>query len=125
MKVPATLGACADRLHIIKSEKTKLNEKLKTLEVEERAIKDKLIDALPKSDLEGVSGRRAKVRIVTKQVPTVKNWDQLRRYVVKNQAWELLQKRCSSTAFRERWEDGVKVPGVEPFNVVDVSVTKL
>lgn len=125
MKIPKTLGACADRLYQIREEQALLNKQVEVLQAEAAAIKEHLIANLPKSDAQGVLGKQARAAITTKQVPSVKDWDAFYKLILKSKDFSLLQRRVSDAAVRERWEAGEKVAGVEPFTVVNVSVTKL
>lgn len=125
MKIPKTLGACADKLIALREKKAKLAAAVKDIEKEERALKDHLIDNLPKSDAQGVVGKKAKVMIKSKQVPSVKDWGLLYKYIKRTNSWDLLQKRPSAPAWKARVEEGKRIPGVEAFTVVDVSITKL
>lgn len=122
--LPKTLGACADRLYKLRQLKSEQKQKLDALDAEYKAIKEKLIQELPKSKAEGVTGRAATATIRLKDIPSVKDWDQLYKYIKRTGDFSLLQRRVSDGAVKERWEDRKKVPGVEPFRVVDVSVTK-
>jgi hypothetical protein len=123
IKIPKTLGVCADRLHVLKAQKAALNKDLARVQAEITAISNHLIAVLPKSDASGVSGRFANARVVVKQVPRVVDWALFYAHVAKKKAWELLQRRVGETAIKERWDAGERVPGVEPFAIVTVSVT--
>lgn len=124
-KFPKTLGACADKLFEIREERRAAQRVVDEMEEEEKALKAHLINTLPKSEAGGVAGKLARVTIVTKPVPQVKDWDAFYKYVKKNDAFDLLQRRLVDTAVAERWEAGKKVPGVESFNVVTVSINKV
>ena len=123
--IPKTLGACADKLYALGESRKALMVQVAALEEQEKALKNHLIETLPKSDAQGVMGKRAKVSIVTKRVPTASDWDQFYRHVLKTKDFSLMQRRLSEPAIREHWEAGEKIPGVEPFNVVKCSITKL
>jgi hypothetical protein len=124
-KVPRTLGACADRLFELRTAAAVLNHQLEELDAERKLVQEHLIDNLPKSEARGITGKHARATIVTKEVPTVKDWGKLYAMVIKTKDFSLLQRRVSDAAVRERWEAGKKVPGVEAFTTVAVSVTKL
>lgn len=123
--IPKTLGACADALYTARAERHALNKEAAAIEEFEKRLKDHIIATLPKSDSTGVAGKIARVTTVTKMVPTVEDWPKFHAYVKKTGAFELLQKRLADTAINERWDAGKTVPGVVPFNVVTVSVTKV
>ena len=121
---PATLGACADELYKLDGEKRALAAQVKAIEVKERAVEEKLIAELSKSDQTGAIGKVAKAVIRTNVVPTVEDWIALYGYIGKKKRFDLMQKRLSTTAIQEMWDAGEKVPGVGTFMVVKVGVTK-
>ena len=123
MKIPKTLGACADRLFEIISERGDLNKDLEALKEERVAIEQHLIDNLPKSEAEGVTGKKANAIITRKSVPSMKDWDKFYKHILKTKDFSLMQKRLSEAAIKDRWEAKEEVPGVEAFVVVGVSVT--
>jgi hypothetical protein len=98
--------------------------KVRALEDEEKAIKNHLIETLPKSQAEGVVGRVARAQVVPRVVAQVRDWTAFHKYVARTKNFGLLQRKPNESAIKELWEDGKKVPGTEPFNAVKVSVTK-
>lgn len=125
IKLPTTLGACADRLFTVRNERLKEQKALEPLKQEESALKDHIIETLPKSKASGVAGKLARVSVTTSPVPTVEDWDKLYAYVKKTGEWDLLGRTINAEAVRLRWEAKKKVPGVGVFNVVSVSINKL
>jgi len=120
IKIPKTLGACADQPHKLRAQRYELQHQVKAIEEQERAI-----DKLPVSDASGISGKLATASVVAHEVPTADDWEKITAYVKKTGAFELLQKRLSPPAIRERWESGEVVPGIGKIVVKKVSVTKL
>jgi len=128
MKIPKTLGACADALYRVREERLALQEQVEQLRKHEAALTDHIINNLPKSDARGIAGKIVRVTIKKKRVPTVRDWDALHAYVLKHAkkgAFSLLQRRISVAAVEEIWEAGKQLPGVEPFDAVTLSVNKL
>ena len=123
-EVPQTLGACADLLMVLKGETSELNRQFKLLKSFESEIKNKLIDELPKSQAEGVTGKTAQATITKKPKPTVKDWSKLYAHILKTKDFSFLNCSVGAAAVKEHWEAGEKVPGVEAYNVIGVSVTK-
>lgn len=121
---PRTTGACVDRLYKLDQQRAEAQRKVDALKTEYDALERHLIDALPKSELDGAIGKLATAKLITSTVPTVEDWTKLRAYIVREKAWDLLQKRTSAPAFRERWADKKAIPGVSVFNVIKLSVTK-
>ena len=124
-KFPKALGGCADMLYELREERKKLQQEVDAVEEEEKALKEYIIQTLPKSQASGVAGKLARVTVITKPVPQVQDWGKFYAYVKKHNAFELMQRRLSDQAVKERWEAGKKVPGVEPFNITTVSINKL
>ena len=124
-KFPKTLGACADRLYNLRARRMEEQKKVDVIGDEEKALKQHIIDTLPKSHASGVAGRVARVSVVTKIVPQVDDWPALYKYISRTKSWDLLQRRVSPPAVKARWDDHKAVPGVGEFTVVDVSINKL
>jgi len=124
-KMPKTLGLCADELYNTREQRKALQKEVDALTEKESLIKEHLINNLPKSDASGVTGKLVRVTAVTKTVAQVKDWDKFYAYIKKNNAFDLMQRRVSEAAVQERWEGKKKVPGVEPFNVVSISINKV
>jgi hypothetical protein len=124
-KFPKALGACADKLFELRNKRLAEQKKVDEIAAEESALKNHIIENLPKSEASGVAGKLARVTVVTKQVPQVKDWDAFYKYVKKTGSFDLMQKRLTDAAIKERWEAGKEVPGVEHFNAVSVSINKV
>lgn len=122
--IPKTLGGCADRLYELRAERQELNREVKEIEALESAIKEKLIEELPKSQAEGVTGKTARAMIKSKAIGHVTDWGKLYDHIRRKKDFSLLQRRLSDASVQDQWESGKKIPGVEPFTVLKVSLTK-
>lgn len=124
-KFPKALGACADKLFELRAKRLAMQKEVDAVEAEEKAYKEHIINTLPKSEASGVAGKLARVTVVTKEVPQVKDWDAFYKFVKKTGQFDLLQRRLTDAAIKERWEHGKEIPGVEHFNAVSVSINKV
>ncbi len=124
-KFPKAMGACADKLFELRNKRLAMQKDVDVVAAEESALKNHIIENLPKSEASGVAGKLARVTVVTKQIPQVKDWDAFYKYVKKTGSFDLMQKRLTDAAIKERWEAGKEVPGVEHFNAVSVSINKV
>ena len=122
--MPKTIGACIDALYKMRAERHAIEKKAEAVKEQESALEGYVLETFRKTDLDGARGKVAVAGITQATVPTVKDWDALYKYVKKKDAWDLLQKRVSATAYRERLDEKVVVPGVEPFTVTKLSLTK-
>jgi hypothetical protein len=124
LKIPETLGACADLLYDIKERRRTLEGEAEEWHKHETALTEHIIRVMPKSD-SGAMGKHHKVQVVTRVKPRVSDWAAFFEYIRKTRAFELLQRRIADGAIQERWDAKKKVPGVETFNVVTLSLTKV
>jgi hypothetical protein len=123
-KLPKTLGACADRLYELKDLKKQAKEAVDILEAEEKSIKEHIINSMPKTD-SGAAGKYARVSVVTKQVPQLKDDAAFFAYVKKHNRFDLMQRRLADAAVKEMWDAGKEVPGIEAFTAVTISLNKI
>ena len=125
-KFPKKMGACADKLYQLRQERLKQQKIVDALQAEESALKLHIINTLPKSEASGVAGKLARVTVVTKEEPQIKDPEAFRKYINRTKRFDLSYKlRPSPPAIREMWESGKDVPGIEKFNVVTVSMNKV
>ena len=124
-KFPKKIGACADKLYELRNKRLKIKKEVDILEEEEKALKLHIINTLPKSEASGVAGKLARVSVGSKPVPQVVDWSKLYKHIKKTGEFDLLGRKASTAAVKERWEAGEEVPGVDHFNVVAVSMSKV
>lgn len=124
-KPPKTIGACADLLYQLREERKVAQKVVDEIESKEKALKEHIINTLPKSETTGVAGKMARVTVVTKEVPQIKDYDKFFAYVKKTGDFDLLQRRLSVEAVNARIDAKKKVPGIEMFSAVTVSLNKV
>lgn len=126
IKYPKSMGACADLLFDLRSKRLELDKAAAEAKEAETALINHIIEKLDKEST-GAAGKHHQVRVITKQKPQVKDWPSFYAYVKKNGRFDMLQRRLSETAIMDTLENPkVKsIPGVEMFNAVSVSLTKV
>ena len=102
----------------------KLNNEMEKLEEAERGAKEALILAFRNGKTKSVGDGLFNYALVTKNEPQVDDWSQLDSYIRQTGELDLLYRRVNTTAVKERWEQGIVVPGVGHFPVDKVSITK-
>jgi hypothetical protein len=90
----------------------------------EKELQAKIMEALEKQDAQKASGKHATASLTESEVPKVEDWNKFYAYVHKNKAFELLHRRIAITAWQERADAKVKIPGVTSMKVQDLSLTK-
>lgn len=124
-KFPKKLAQCADQLYELREARLKLQKQVTELETHEKALKQHIIEELPKIEASSVAGSVARVTLVPKTVPTVGDWDAVYRFVKKTGNFGLLQKRLNDALVKEYWDDGKKIPGVGQLEVTTLSINKV
>lgn len=125
-RFPRTMGKCADKLYDLRQKRLTMQKEVDAVAAEEKALKAHIIDNLPKSQASGIAGKTARVTVVTKEEPQIKDHDAFRKYLNRTKRFDLAYKmRPAAPAIREMWEDGKEIPGIEKFNVVTVSLNKV
>ena len=124
-KLPKTLAQCADQAYQKRAERLEVQREATAIGEEEKQLKEHLIQNLPKSQASGVSGKVANAKIEKKNVPQIVDKKKLLAHVKKTGDWDLLTIGVNTAAVEERWEQKKKVPGVDSFQVIKVSLTKV
>ena len=126
VKYPKSMGACADLLFDLKQKRLDLDKLAAEAKAAETALVNHIIENMDKEST-GASGKHHAVRVVTKQKPQLDpdNIEEFYKYVAKNKAWDMLQRRLGEQAVMDRLEAGKKGPGIKMFNAVTVSLTKV
>lgn len=125
-KFPKSMGACADKLHDLKTKRLAGQKLVDEVAAEESALKTYIIDNLPKTD-SGASGMYYRVAVVNKQVPQLdtEHEEDFYKFMAKSKRWDLMQKRLSVTAIQEMLDAGKTVPGIKMFQTTTVSLNKI
>lgn len=123
--MPSSIGICADLLSEVRELRLAMQKHVDAVKARETEIREHIINNLSKSDDTGAAGKKYRAQIVTKIEPSLKDWDAFTAFVQESGRFDLMQKRISDKAVKDLWEDGADVPGVERFNAVSVSITKI
>ena len=126
-KFPKSMALCADRYYTLRQKRLAMQKEVAEVEEEEKALKEHIIQNLPKSEATGAAGKLARVTIKPKLKPSVTDWPALMKYIrgQRGQADDLLQHRVSDAAVEARWEQNKTIPGIEKFDVITLSVNKV
>ena len=137
-KEPKSLAAGADLLWQLQQKRAEAQRTADAIEAQEKAVKNWLIESLPKSDASGVAGKFCRVTAVRKDVPRVEDWSKVYAGIVaeyqrharkkdgqQDGAFALLQRRLGDATVKEMWEAGHAIDGVGKFTAVTLSVNKI
>lgn len=125
IKLPRTPGECADLLWQLREVKRRMEAEAAAVSKTIHELEAHTLEVLHGAHLEGARGRTGQVSRKVSLVPSVKDWDAVYAWVTKKKALDLFERRLSVTAWRERLEARVVVPGVEAFQRITLHVTKV
>ena len=121
----STMNSIIDERASLKAQMDGLNKRLKEFREALDQV-DRLL--LKKMDNEGLSRTAngiASVSINEDTVPDVSDWDALYAHVIATGDFSLIQRRVSSTAYRELLKMGEAVPGLLPRTVRRINFRSL
>jgi hypothetical protein len=125
MNEDTTINELIEKRAEVKQSMDSLNRELKVL----RETQDHLdVLLLKKMDAEGLSrtaNQQASVSINEDTVPDVTNWEEVQQYVIATEDFSLIQRRISSTAYKELLKLGEAVPGLQPRTIRRINFRSL
>jgi trimethylamine:corrinoid methyltransferase-like protein len=122
---PKGLGAKIEQLAVLRDKKKELNNELKEVDEQFKALEQEVMHDLDEQGLAFSGGHTHRVTISEQSVPTVDDWHAVEQWAKDNDALYLFQRRLSATAWRELQDAGELVPGTTPFVQRSLSLRKL
>lgn len=136
--IPESIGRCADLYKEVQTLRLAMGKEVEEVETFEKGLKAHIIDNLSKSDDTGAAGLKYRAQVVKKTVPriavdedadtgqsTAAGWQKFWAFVASTGRFDLVQKRLADKAIKDMWDAGEAIPGVEPYQSLDVSITKI
>ena len=120
-----TIDELIDRKKSIKTQMEKLNSELKGLREQENDIDLQLRKKLDAEGLKKTANEVASVSIKEETVPDVHDWDALYEHIKQTGDFSRIQRRISSTAYRELLKLGENVPGLQPREIRRINFRSL
>jgi len=122
MKIPRNLAAVADLYKTVRDKRLAIEKEAQKVQNDERQLREHLINNLPKSKIGGISGKVARVEIVTKEIPMMEDRDAFFKAAKRKGNEDLVTQTLNAAAVRERWNAGKDVPGVGKHYAVTLSL---
>jgi len=121
-----TIGTQIDVLFQTREEIRALNKQIDELKNRKAEIEGSLMDALDAQGIDKSSGAVATASISSTVVPQVEDWDKFYRFIQRNKAMYLLERRPAAAPYRELLEQrqGRVVPGVVSFAKRTINLRK-
>ena len=121
----AELSMLIDEFNIARNRRLAADKEAKALKSIEVEMKDRILGEMIEQQVGFAAGMDIRVKRKTVNKPQAADWDQVYKYMVDNDAMDLVQKRLHERAVNDRFEDGITIPGIEFYEVNDLSIGKL
>lgn len=118
------LASLADTYYATRERRLALQREVDLIDKEEKTLKGQIIKALKEGEAKAIGGKTVTVTLKTKNVAVAADWDKIHKYIIENDAWDLMQRRLLQSGIDARWEEGVALPGIEAFPVDELSISK-
>jgi hypothetical protein len=83
------------------------------LEQQEKGLIQDMINSMVNAGQTLLSQGVDEVQLIETQEPIATSWPLVLDYIIANDAVDLLQKRLTASAVKQRWSNGVVIPGIE------------
>ena len=110
---------------VVKDAIADLNAQLKEINRTKEELDYQLLTKLDEQGLSRTANGDASVSINQDTVPEVVDWDAFYAYVKATDDFSLLQRRVSSTAYKELRKLGEEVPGLQPREIRRINFRSL
>jgi hypothetical protein len=138
---PKRLAKLVESAQVLELARKNLEQEAEALKKQVKEIKDLVLNEFQSGELTAITTKYGTAKRTTTDIPQMDSdaggWPAIYAFVVgtaltpalaKKVAaegnWDLLEKRLGRVACRERWEAGVKIPGVKTFTVVDLKLSQ-
>lgn len=124
-KWPKTIGDCVDMLYKLREGRIDVAKQVDTLKSREELLRQHILDTFKKADIEGARGKLATCSIIPSTVAHIEDYEKFKKWLIKNpDEWDLIQKRINDKAFKDRIENGKRIPGLKRYDFNKLSVTR-
>jgi len=106
-----------EQIKVIEDKRSPVKEKMKEIE-------DELLSRFKEEKLTACAGKLATAKKDESDYGSIEDPKKFCSYVMEASAWDLIANAIPVKAFRERLEDGVRVPGTKRFTKVKIKLLK-
>jgi hypothetical protein len=107
----------------VRAQRLAKDAEVKEIKEFEEVLKDAIISKYREQGLKALGASNGVVKMSILIEPVAQDWIPVWEYIKETGAFDLLHKRLTNTAVKERWEAGVEIPGVGRVEVYKLSVS--
>ena len=119
------MGELADEWWTLRASRLTIEKEVAKIREQESKGKSALLQSLTENKVTSVGGQKVRVTHVVKDKPSVSDWSVFYEYIQQTGSFDLLQRRVGERAVKDRWDDGVKIPGIESYPIDEISYSKM
>lgn len=124
-KQSQNLGNIIDELYAVKQEKKEVDAVSKKLGEQISKLEQDVRNTMADVGISQATGANAKVTVSEKTVATIQDWEETCNWIAETGSFYLLQRRISSTAYKDLLDAGEGVPGLKPTELPNLSIRKI
>ena len=124
MNISTHLPDLVDQYISFRAQRLAVDKKVAELKEMEESLKKAIIAKMKDESMSAVGGANGLVKMTVLREPVANDWSALYDFIKANDAFELLHKRLSTVAVKERADDGEILPGIGWTDVYKLSVSK-
>lgn len=108
----------------LRNEKQDLGKRIREISHDQAELEGAIHKAMAEAGITRAGSTMGMVSVKTTPQPSVVDWAAFQQYIADTGSFDLLQRRLSAPAFRDRWMDGAEVPGTTKVDIAKLHVTK-
>lgn len=124
LTISSNLPDLVDNYIAIRAQRLVVAKQVEEMEEAEKDLYKTIIAKLREGGMTAIGGKLGLVKMAETVEPIAMDWRQTWDYIREHDAFELLHKRLTVTAVKERWDAGEEVPGVGRVPKFSLSVSK-
>jgi hypothetical protein len=122
---PKELAELGDEFWTVLQERLAADRAAALLKTKESKLQAQIVEEMRKENVSAIGGQRVSLTLKKEDVPTAESWEKVWGYIQETGQFDLLEKRLGKLACKERWENGIEIPGVVRFPVYKLSKSEV
>jgi hypothetical protein len=123
MNISSHLPDLIDQYISTRAERLDLDKQAKLIGEHEELLKKAIIAKYQEQGITALGSRLGTVKVTRSEEPVAQDWPTVWKYIQETGEFELLHKRLTNLAVKERWDVGLEIPCVGKQEVLLLSVT--
>jgi hypothetical protein len=115
----------ADQYNQTRKSRLELDHQSRDLKKQEAELQRQIIDGLKANGARSIGGQTCSLELKVQREPTAEDWDEIRKYIIEGNNWDIMKKSLNGAAVKLRAEDDIMIPGIGWYPVEKLSLHQL